>query len=236
MTEPIIIALDFPTFEEIQRFLQPFRQQSLYVKVGMELYYQSGPTLVRWLKEQGHRVFLDLKLHDIPNTVYHAMKGLARLGVDMVNVHAAGGVDMMRAARQGLQDGAVSQEAPATLIAVTQLTSTSDQMVREEQLIAAGLSASVKQYAVLAHQAGLAGVVCSALEAPMIHEAVAADFVCVTPGIRLAASTHDDQKRIVTPQQAHQLGSDYLVIGRPIIQAEDPVATYHAICQNWRQS
>ena len=224
-----VIALDFPNFEAVKEFLALFpAEEKLYVKVGMELYYSAGPEVVRYLKKLGHSVFLDLKLHDIPNTVKSAMKVLSNLGVDMTNVHAAGGVEMMKAAREGLGN-------QAKLIAVTQLTSTSEEQMRDFQNIQTSLQESVIHYAKKTAEAGLDGVVCSAQEVKLIKEATSQDFICLTPGIRPAGAAVGDQKRIMTPADAYQIGSDYIVVGRPITQATDPVAAYHAIKDEWTQ-
>ena len=224
-----VIALDFPSFEAVKEFLSLFPvEESLYLKVGMELYYAEGPGVVRYLKSLGHSVFLDLKLHDIPNTVKSAMKVLSQLGVDMTNVHAAGGVEMMKAAREGLG-------TQAKLIAVTQLTSTSESQMQDFQNIQTSLQESVIHYAKKTAEAGLDGVVCSAQEVQLIKEATNPDFICLTPGIRPAGAAVGDQKRVMTPADAYQIGSDYIVVGRPITQAEDPVAAYHAIKDEWNQ-
>ncbi len=224
-----VIALDFPNFEAVKEFLALFpAEESLYLKVGMELYYAAGPEIVSYLKSLGHSVFLDLKLHDIPNTVKSAMKVLSQLGVDMTNVHAAGGVEMMKAAREGLGN-------QAKLIAVTQLTSTSETQMQEFQNIQTSLQESVIHYAKKTAQAGLDGVVCSAQEVQVIKQATKPDFICLTPGIRPAGTAVGDQKRVMTPADAYQIGSDYIVVGRPITQAEDPVAAYHAIKDEWTQ-
>ncbi|XQN76591.1 orotidine-5'-phosphate decarboxylase [Streptococcus oralis] len=224
-----VIALDFPSFEAVKEFLSLFpAEESLYLKVGMELYYAEGPGVVRYLKSLGHSVFLDLKLHDIPNTVKSAMKVLSQLGVDMTNVHAAGGVEMMKAAREGLGK-------EAKLIAVTQLTSTSEEQMRDFQNIQTSLQESVIHYAKKTAEAGLDGVVCSAQEVQLIKQATNSDFICLTPGIRPAGAAVGDQKRVMTPADAYQIGSDYIVVGRPITQAEDPVAAYHAIKDEWNQ-
>ena len=224
-----VIALDFPSFEAVKEFLSLFpAEESLYLKVGMELYYAEGPGVVRYLKSLGHSVFLDLKLHDIPNTVKSAMKVLSQLGVDMTNVHAAGGVEMMKAAREGLG-------TQAKLIAVTQLTSTSESQMQDFQNIQTSLQESVIHYAKKTAEAGLDGVVCSAQEVQLIKEATNPDFICLTPGIRPAGAAVGDQKRVMTPADAYQIGSDYIVVGRPITQAEDPVAAYHAIKDEWNQ-
>jgi len=224
-----VIALDFPSFDAVKKFLAQFpAEESLYLKVGMELYYATGPEIVSYLKDLGHSVFLDLKLHDIPNTVKSAMKVLSHLGVDMTNVHAAGGVEMMKAAREGLGK-------EAKLIAVTQLTSTSEEQMRDFQNIQTSLQESVIHYAKKTAEAGLDGVVCSAQEVKLIKEATNQDFICLTPGIRPAGAAVGDQKRVMTPADAYQIGSDYIVVGRPITQATDPVAAYHAIKDEWNQ-
>ena len=224
-----VIALDFPSFEAVKEFLSLFpAEESLYLKVVMELYYAEGPEVVRYLKSLGHSVFLDLKLHDIPNTVKSAMKVLSQLGVDMTNVHAAGGVEMMKAAREGLG-------TQAKLIAVTQLTSTSESQMQDFQNIQTSLQESVIHYAKKTAEAGLDGVVCSAQEVQLIKQATNSDFICLTPGIRPAGAAVGDQKRVMTPADAYQIGSDYIVVGRPITQAEDPVAAYHAIKDEWNQ-
>ena len=224
-----VIALDFPSFEAVKQFLALFPAgESLYLKVGMELYYATGPEIVSYLKGLEHSVFLDLKLHDIPNTVKSAMKVLSHLGVDMTNVHAAGGVEMMRAAREGLGK-------EAKLIAVTQLTSTSEEQMRDFQNIQTSLQESVIHYAKKTAEAGLDGVVCSAQEVKLIKEATSQDFICLTPGIRPAGAAVGDQKRVMTPADAYHIGSDYIVVGRPITQATDPVVAYHAIKDEWTQ-
>lgn len=225
-----VIALDFPTFEDVKEFLAKFPEdERLYVKIGMELYYAVGPEIVRYVKGLGHSVFLDLKLHDIPNTVKSAMRVLSQLGVDMTNVHAAGGVEMMIAAREGLGEGPV-------LIAVTQLTSTSEEQMRDFQNIQTSLEESVVHYAKKTAEAGLDGVVCSAHEVARIKKATGKDFVCLTPGIRPSGASTGDQKRVMTPADAAQIGSDYIVVGRPITQAQDPVAAYHRIKSEWEQA
>lgn len=222
-----IIALDFPSFEQVKAFLGLFpRDESLYVKVGMELYYAEGPEMLTYLKGLGHHIFLDLKLHDIPNTVEAAMRVLAGIGVDMTNVHAAGGVEMMKAAKRGLGDG-------VKLLAVTQLTSTSEEQMREEQNIQSSLKESVLHYAQKTYEAGLDGVVCSAQEAAAIKQVTAPDFVCLTPGIRPLGAAVGDQKRVVSPADAYQMGSDYIVVGRPITQATNPVEAYRTIYKEW---
>lgn len=225
-TRPII-ALDFPSFEEVKTFLALFpAEEKLYVKIGMELYYAVGPEIVSYVKKLGHSVFLDLKLHDIPNTVQSAMAVLAKLGVDMTNVHAAGGVEMMKAARAGLGAGPI-------LIAVTQLTSTSQEQMQDFQNIQTSLADSVLHYAKKTAEAGLDGVVCSAQEVELIKQATSTDFLCLTPGIRPAGAEVGDQKRVMTPAAARQIGSDFIVVGRPITQAENPVQAYYAIKDEW---
>ncbi|RRD32265.1 orotidine-5'-phosphate decarboxylase [Streptococcus minor] len=227
-TRPII-ALDFPSFDQVKSFLARFpSDEKLYVKIGMELYYAVGPEIVRYVKSLGHSVFLDLKLHDIPNTVRSAMAALAKLGVDMTNVHAAGGVEMMKAARDGLG-------AETKLIAVTQLTSTSEEQMKEFQNIQTSLVESVVHYAQKTAEAGLDGVVCSAQEVELIKKATPADFVCLTPGIRPSGAEVGDQKRVMTPSAARAIGSDYIVVGRPITQAHDPVQAYRDIKDEWNR-
>ena len=226
MGKDVIIACDFSSAQQTFDFLDKFTEEKPFVKIGMELFYAEGPSIVREIKKRGHKIFLDLKLHDIPNTVKSAMRVLSNLGVDMTNVHAAGGVEMMKAAREGLGDGPI-------LIAVTQLTSTSEEQMRNFQNIQTTLQESVVHYAQKTAEAGLDGVVCSAHEVAKIKEATNQDFICLTPGIRPAGAAVGDQKRVMTPADAHQIGSDYIVVGRPITQAEDPVAAYHDIKAQW---
>jgi orotidine-5'-phosphate decarboxylase len=232
MEKEPIIALDFPTWKEAEQFLVPFQNEQLYVKVGMELYLQNGPFIIEQLKKMNHRIFLDLKLHDIPNTVGQAMKGLAALGVDIINVHAAGGVEMMKKARAGLDAGAKGGKRPI-LLAVTQLTSTSEAAMHADQLISVPLPESVLHYAKKAKEAGCDGVVCSVLEAASIREACGEDFYKVTPGIRLKDGNADDQQRIADPAEARKIGSTMIVVGRPITKAADPVAAYHHVKALW---
>lgn len=224
MTETII-ACDFASKEECLSFLEKFDglDKKPYLKIGMELFYASGPEIVRELKKRGFRIFLDLKLHDIPNTVKKAMKVLSGLDVDIVNVHAAGTIEMMKAAKEGLTrpDG-----SRPLLIAVTQLTSTSEEAMQKQLLIDASIADTIRHYARNAKEAGLDGVVCSPLEIRLVKEACGEDFITVTPGIRFADSTTDDQVRITTPQKARELGSDFIVVGRPITAAQDPLAAY----------
>lgn len=231
MNKPII-ALDFQTYEEVESFLAKFSGETLSVKVGMELFYSNGPVIVEKIKQQNHQIFLDLKLHDIPNTVKSAMIGLAKLGVDMVNVHAAGGKNMMEAALEGLEIGSASGKCPK-IIAVTQLTSTSETDMQTDQLIKTSLLESVIHYSDLTKQAGLDGVVCSALEAEAIKQQNGADFLRVTPGIRLASDAADDQIRVVTPEKARLIGSTDIVVGRSITRANDPVAAYNQVLKEW---
>ncbi|MBR5906207.1 MAG: orotidine-5'-phosphate decarboxylase [Bacteroidales bacterium] len=225
MNRDVIIACDFSSAAEVFKFLDLFEgQRKPFVKIGMELFYAEGPAIVREIKRRGHPIFLDLKLHDIPNTVRKAMKVLSALDVDMVNVHAAGTVEMMKAALEGLTrpDG-----SRPLLIAVTQLTSTSEERMQKELLIGASMEKTISQYALNACEAGLDGVVCSPREAGLVKGACGLNFLTVTPGIRFAGATADDQVRITTPAQAKELGSDFIVVGRPITAAEDPVAAYN---------
>ena len=223
MNHDVIIALDFPSAQDVYAFLDQFKDEKPFVKIGMELFYAEGPDIVRQIKARGHKIFLDLKLHDIPNTVKSAMRVLSRLDVDMVNVHAAGTIDMMRAALEGLtrEDG-----SRPLLLAVTQLTSTSEERMQKELLISASMPETVAHYARNAKEAGLDGVVCSPLEAALVKTACGPDFAAVTPGIRFADSAADDQSRVMTPEKARQGGSDYIVVGRPITRANHPVAAY----------
>ena len=223
MGKDVIIALDFDSRERTLTFLDQFTQEKPFVKIGMELYYAEGPAIVREIKARGHKIFLDLKLHDIPNTVKKAMAVLSGLDIDMLHLHAAGTKAMMEAALEGVTrpDG-----SRPLLIAVTQLTSTSQERMEEDLLIERPLDEVVMHYARRAAQAGLAGVVCSPLEAGKVHEACGQEFVTVTPGVRFADGDVGDQVRVTTPARARELGSDYIVVGRPITQAEDPVAAY----------
>ena len=217
----VIIACDFKNKEELFDFLKDFEGLNPYLKIGMEIFYKEGPELVRTLKARGFKIFLDLKLHDIPNTVEKAMKNIGTLGVEITNLHAAGGIEMMKAARRGLDS---TEEGKNTkLIAVTQLTSTSQEVLEKELLIEKPLNEVVKQYALNAKEAGLDGVVCSPLEASIIKEL---GLISVTPGIRFADDSANDQKRIATPAFAKENGSTYIVVGRSITGAEDPVAAY----------
>ena len=223
MAKDVIIACDFPTGGETLAFLEQFQAERPYVKIGMELFYGAGPDIVRAIHDRGHPIFLDLKLCDIPNTVKSAMRVLRDLGADMVNLHAFGTRAMMEAALEGLTrpDG-----SRPLLIAVTQLTSTSEQRMKQELLIERPLTDTVLHYAENAKLAGLDGVVCSPLEAGLVHERCGKDFLTVTPGVRFADSAAGDQVRVTTPERAAALGSDYIVVGRPITRADDPVAAY----------
>ncbi len=230
MPHDVIIALDFENAEKTLAFLDQFTGRKPYVKIGMELFYAEGPEIVRQIKAQGHKIFLDLKLHDIPNTVQKAMRVLSRLDVDMTNLHAAGTIAMMEAAKAGLTrpDGSC-----ATLLAVTQLTSTSEERMQNELLISATMPETVRQYAKNAKAAGLSGVVCSPLEAALVKSECGPDFLTVTPGIRFADGDVGDQVRVMTPAKARQGGSDYIVVGRPITAAADPVAAYERCCREF---
>ncbi len=223
MGKDVIIACDFSSKEQVLGFLDRFTETKPFVKIGMELFYAEGPSIVREIKARGHKIFLDLKLHDIPNTVKKAMSVLRNLDVDMCNVHAAGTIDMMRAAVEGLtrEDG-----TRPLLIAVTQLTSTSEERMRSELLIDATINDTIVKYALNTRQAGLDGVVCSPLEAAMVKQACGEEFMTVTPGVRFADGEAGDQVRITTPARAREIGSDYIVVGRPVTQAADPVAAY----------
>ncbi len=221
----VIIACDFKNREDTMNFLKKFEGLNPYVKIGMELFYGEGPDIVREIKKMGYRVFLDLKLHDIPNTVKKAMANLARLGVDMTNVHAAGTIEMMKAAKEGLIEGAEGREVPM-LIAVTQLTSTSEERMQKDLLIPHKIEDVVAKYAQNAKEAGLDGVVCSPLEAEIVKNACGKEFKTVTPGIRYADGDKGDQARVTTPRKAREIGTDYIVVGRPITANEDPVAAY----------
>ena len=223
MGKDVIIACDFASAEETFRFLDRFTGKKPFVKIGMELFYAEGPSIVREIKARGHKIFLDLKLHDIPNTVKKSMAVLSRLDVDMTNLHAAGTKAMMEAAIEGLTRPAGTRPL---LIAVTQLTSTSEERMREDLLIDAPIADVVSHYAKNAKAAGLDGVVCSPLEAEKVHTDCGKAFVTVTPGIRFADGDVGDQVRITTPARAKESGSDYIVVGRPVTAAEDPVAAY----------
>ncbi|MDO4749457.1 MAG: orotidine-5'-phosphate decarboxylase [Eubacteriales bacterium] len=223
MSKDVIIACDFPNQTRVLDFLERFGHERPFVKIGMELYYAEGPAIVRLLKARGHQVFLDLKLHDIPHTVGQAMRVLSNLGADMVNLHAGGGSAMMQAAIEGLTrpDG-----SRPLLVAVTMLTSTDEARMHNELLINKPIEEVVASYARTARDTGLDGVVCSPLEAGGVHAVCGSDFLTVTPGIRFAGAGTDDQARITTPAKARELGSDYIVVGRPITASDDPAAAY----------
>ncbi len=223
MGRDVIIACDFSTKEDVFSFLDKFEDVKPFVKIGMELFYAEGPEIVKEIKKRGHKIFLDLKLHDIPNTVKKSMSVLSKLDVDMTNLHASGTVAMMEAAIEGLtrEDG-----TRPILIAVTQLTSTSEERLKTDLLINESMENTVMHYAHNAKIAGLDGVVCSPLEAGKVHEKCGKDFVTVTPGVRFADSDKGDQVRVMTPAEAKKIGSDYIVVGRPVTAAADPVAAY----------
>ena len=230
----VIIALDFKDRAETFAFLDKFTEEKPFVKIGMELFYGEGPDIVREIKERGHNIFLDLKLHDIPMTVKKAMKNLALLGVDMTNVHAAGTIEMMKYALEGLEEGArEAGRKRALLIAVTQLTSTSEERMQKELLIGASINDTIVKYAENTKAAGLDGVVCSPLEAKMVKDACGKDFLTVTPGIRYPGAEVQDQVRVTSPSDAKAIGTDYIVVGRPITKAEDPVAAYRKVCADF---
>ncbi|MBN3555157.1 orotidine-5'-phosphate decarboxylase [Fictibacillus nanhaiensis] len=234
MENPVIIALDFKDADQAKSLLSNFEGHSPYVKVGMELFYAEGTSFIKWLKERNFRIFLDLKLHDIPTTVHKAMKVLGGLNIDMVNVHAAGGIQMMSAAKEGLLAAGANH---TKLIAVTQLTSTTEKVLNEELLIKdVDMKECVTHYADLAKKAGLDGVVCSVQEAMKIKEVCGNTFLTVTPGIRPSGSDTHDQARVATPREAALKGSDYMVIGRSITQSETPVTTYSQLLNEWRDS
>lgn len=223
MGKDVIIACDFSSAKDTFNFLDKFTDEKPFVKIGMELFYAEGPSIVREIKKRGHKIFLDLKLHDIPNTVKKAMSVLSNLDVNMTNLHAAGTVEMMKAAVEGLTK---ADGTRPILIAVTQLTSTSEERMQNELLINASISDTIVKYAENAKLAGLDGVVCSPLEAGMVKEACGTAFMTVTPGVRFADGEVGDQVRVTTPAKAKEIGSDYIVVGRPITQAADPVAAY----------
>lgn len=224
MKRDVIIALDFPNKQDTLDFLDRFTEEKPFVKIGMELFYSEGAEMLREIKKRGHKIFLDLKLHDIPNTVERAMRALSKLKIDMCNVHASGSIEMMKAALRGLtneEDG-----TRPLLIAVTQLTSTSEEVMQKELLISESLVNTVIKYAKNTKEAGLDGVVCSPKEAKLIHKACTEEFLTITPGIRFADAAKDDQVRVTTPAEAKKLGSDFIVVGRPITNAKNPVEVY----------
>lgn len=230
MGKDVMIACDFSNAKTTFEFLDMFTLRKPFVKIGMELFYAEGPSIVREIKKRGHKIFLDLKLHDIPNTVKKSMAVLAGLDVDMTNVHAAGTVEMMRAAREGLTrpDG-----TRPLLIAVTQLTSTSEERMQKELLISSSINDTIRHYAQNAKMAGLDGVVCSPLESALVKDACGGSFLTVTPGVRFAGGDVGDQVRVTTPEKAKEIGSDYIVVGRAITAAPDPVAAYQRCCDEF---
>ncbi|MBS6628525.1 MAG: orotidine-5'-phosphate decarboxylase [Clostridiales bacterium] len=230
MGKDVMIACDFSNAKTTFEFLDMFTLRKPFVKIGMELFYAEGPSIVREIKKRGHKIFLDLKLHDIPNTVKKSMAVLAGLDVDMTNVHAAGTVEMMRAAREGLTrpDG-----TRPLLIAVTQLTSTSEERMQKELLISSSINDTIRHYAENAKAAGLDGVVCSPLESALVKDACGGSFLTVTPGVRFAGGDVGDQVRVTTPEKAKEIGSDYIVVGRAITAAPDPVAAYQRCCDEF---
>ncbi|MFQ6862080.1 MAG: orotidine-5'-phosphate decarboxylase [Beduini sp.] len=229
----VIIALDFKSKQEVIDFLDQFKDEKLYVKVGMELFYGQGIEMIEEIVRRGHSIFLDLKLHDIPNTVKSAMRQLAALGVDMINVHASGSIAMMKAAIEGLNEGAQGKTRPLC-IAVTCLTSLDQAVLDNELMIHEPLEKVVLKWAENAKAAGLDGIVCSPLESKIVHEQLGTDFITVTPGIRLASDSADDQKRVTTPKLARELTSSYIVVGRTITGASDPVATYKEVLDQFQ--
>jgi len=235
LNQRIILALDFPAEDELTRCLSALQGELAYVKVGMELFYAAGPRIVQTLKEQGLKVFVDLKVHDIPNTARGAMNSLARLGADMVNVHVAGGRAMMEAAREGLEAGTPAGSARPLLLGVTMLTSTRRQTMNEQLLIPGAVEEVVVQYALQAQAAGLDGVVASPLEVPRIKQAAGSAFLAVTPGIRPQGAARGDQSRVTTPADAFRLGSDFIVVGRAVTAAADPRAAWQAMLDSLAQ-
>lgn len=226
-----IIALDFPDQKSVDTFLEQFpKHEKLFVKIGMELFYRCGPDLIKDMNDRGYDVFLDLKCHDIPHTVEAAMRSISKLKVTLTTIHASGGLQMMKAAKKGMSDSL----GKTKILAITQLTSTSQEMLEQEQLTSVSMEQSVSNYAKLAEKAGLDGVVCSAFEAKKIKEQTNNDFLTVTPGIRLASDDHDDQKRVVSPDQAASLKASMIVVGRSITQATQPYETYCKVKRLWK--
>jgi orotidine-5'-phosphate decarboxylase len=225
----VMVALDYPSSDQAEETLAALDGTGCYIKVGMELFYTAGPKFIMSLKERGYRVFLDIKLHDIPNTVKGAAKSVTRLGVDMFNVHAGGGRDMMEAARDGVEAACSASSSAPIVIGVTQLTSTDERILNKEIGIPGTVEETVLRYAKMTRQAGLQGVVCSPLEVPMLKKEIGSEWITVTPGIRPAQASVGDQKRVASPHQAIELGADYLVIGRPITQASDVRAAFETI-------
>ncbi len=232
MKNDVIVALDFKDAKTTCTFLDLFKDEKPFVKIGMELFYAEGPAIVKEVKARGHKLFLDLKLHDIPNTVERGMASIARLGADMTNLHAAGGTAMMAAALKGLAENSEAGKAPL-LLAVTQLTSTSEEVMQKELLIPTTIEDAICHYAKNAKTAGLAGVVCSPLEAGFVKTACGTEFLTVTPGIRYPENGTQDQSRITTPQKARELGTNFIVVGRPITAAKDPLAAYRQVAADF---
>lgn len=237
MKDKVIVAIDVQTKEDFERLSHELEGHATYVKVGMELYYSFGPSIIKVLKDLGFKVFLDLKIHDIPNTAMKAAKTITKLGANMINVHAAGGVEMMRAARLGMEEAL--KENPEldrpVIIAVTQLTSTDQKMIEKDLCIDKPIHEVVVHYAKCAYEAGLDGVVSSPLEVKLIKEKVGSDFLCITPGIRPSGVSGNDQKRVTTPQDAFERGSDYIVMGRAITNAEKPATAFNEIIESIRK-
>lgn len=231
MAKDVIIALDFPSGKEALGFLEKFKEEKVYVKVGMELFYKEGPEIVREIKKLGHKIFLDLKIHDIPNTCAGATRSLLSLDVDMINFHAAGTSKMLTEAAKLIKDS----NKEVISLAVTMLTSTDEETMYDEIKIDKNLNLEdvVLSYAEISKKSGLSGIVCSALEVPKIKEVLGEEFITVTPGIRKEKNNSDDQKRVVTPKDARELGSDYIVMGRPITKAEDPLLAYREIKEDF---
>ncbi|SET84600.1 orotidine-5'-phosphate decarboxylase [Salinibacillus kushneri] len=234
MNKPVYLALDFQTLSEATAFLQNNELQGVPVKVGMELFYREGPKVIEELKKNEHPIFLDLKLHDIPNTVKSAMKNLASIGVDIVNVHTAGGLHMMTAAKEGLDRGTNANVKPPLLLAVTQLTSTDEKMLNRELGISWSMNRTIEEYAALACQSGVDGVICSVHEVPLIKKACGRAFLTCTPGIRFDDDRLEDQKRVATPRDAKQRGSDMIVMGRSITRAIHPKKQYERVVKEWK--
>lgn len=232
MKKDVIIACDFPSWEKTKEFLDLFQDEKPFLKIGMQLFYAEGPQAVREIKARGHKIFLDLKLHDIPNTVKKAMRSLSQLDIDMCNVHAAGTIEMMKAALEGLTrpDG-----SRPLLIAVTQLTSTDEETLHSELLIGKSMDETVMHYAKNAKKAGLDGIVCSPLEAAKVKQVCGDSFLTITPGVRFEGGDVGDQKRVTTPAKANEIGSDFIVMGRPITQAADPVAAYRQAVKKFKR-
>lgn len=226
----VIIACDFSSKEETLNFLNKFNNKNLFLKIGMELFYSTGIEFVKELKKEGYKIFLDLKLHDIPNTVYKTIKMLSNIGVDIINVHAAGGIEMMQAAKKAIEEN----KSKTQLIAVTQLTSITEEVMQNELLIKNTLIETVIKYAQNTKKANLDGIVCSPLEVKYVKEVCGSDFICVTPGIRFLQSSKDDQKRVTTPQQAKELGSTYIVVGRVITSSDNPEEVYNICVEEFK--